>query len=129
MGKITTLPFDITAVAGAGSAISPAPISGYLIEMFTTVAGTALVTVGGTTDFIVTSNTRGGTLIDYANVASPFKAYPSRRLISDAGGTTAYALGIGPVVQAGIPVDDYVKVAVSSAVPAGRGTVFLSFEV
>jgi hypothetical protein len=54
--------------------------------------------------------------------------FPARRLTTEAGGTTAYAVGVGPVVQAGIPVDDYVVLTVAQADVSQSGTVFVAVE-
>lgn len=107
-----------TDSAGAGTVTSSTPLNGYIVEVRMTNGGTT-VTVGGTTDFTFTRSD-GGTVITLTNYQAPFRAYPAREVVSAAGGgTTAYALGIGPVVYAGVPITDYLTCTVSSGRVSG----------
>lgn len=99
--------------SGNGSVTSDRQLDGYIVEA-TAFNGGTTITVGGTTDFTFTRASDGGTLFQLLNHQAPFCSYPARNLVNVTGGTTAYALGIGPVVEAGVPVSGYVTMSVSS---------------
>ena len=106
--------------AGAGTVTSARPIQGYIVEVNMPNGGTT-ITVGGTTDFTFTRGGSGdsGTVFQLLNHQAPFRSYPSRELVNNTGGTTAYALGIGPVVAPGVPVAGYLTCTVSSGRVSG----------
>ena len=127
--RVDQYPLVITTDAvGAGTVTSGVPLNGYIVEVRMANAGTA-ITVGGTTDFVFSRQRDAGTILALSNTDAPFQVFPGRRLVNEAGGTTAYALGIGPVVQAGVPIDDYLVLTVSSGrVPGTTATVYVSVE-
>ena len=129
MSRVDQYPLVITtdAVGGAGTVTSGVPFNGYIVEVRMPNAGTA-ITVGGTTDFTFSRQRDGGTILALSNTDAPFQVFPARRLTNEAGGTTAYALGIGPVVQAGVPIDDYLVLTVAQADVSQSGTVYVSVE-
>ena len=82
----------------------------------------------GTTDLTITRVEDGGTVLAVSNVTPPFQYQPRRAVHSDTGGTTAYALGIGPVVDAGagIPIDGYLSVVwAQGTTTAGTATLWV----
>ena len=115
-----------TDAAGAGTVTSTTPWSGYVVEVRMNNAGTALSS--GTADWTLTRVRDGGTILALTNQAAPFQVFPARRLTNEAGGTTAYATGVGPVVQAGVPVDDYVQLTVAQATVSASGTVYVHVD-
>ena len=115
-----------TDAAGAGTVTSTTPWSGYVVEVRMNNAGTALSS--GTADWTLTRVRDGGTILALANTAAPFQVFPARRLTNEAGGTTAYNTGVGPVVQAGVPVDDYVQLVVAQAGTSKSGTVYVHVD-
>ncbi len=114
--------------AGAGTVLSSRPISGKIVEVRMDDAGTALTGTGGTADFTLTRNRDGGTILSAANQSAPWQYQPRAAAHSTSAGTTAYALGVGPVYGDGIPCDDHIKLLVASGQPSASGTVFVHYE-
>src|SRR3990167_9241158 len=117
--KISGYPITLTQVVadgGVGSVTTTFPIVGEIIEVRSDVGGTTVFASAGTTDLTITRVADGGTVLSASNVTPPFQYQPRRAVHSDTAGTTAYALGIGPVVDAGggIPIDGDLKVGWAS---------------
>lgn len=116
-----------TAVVGnsAGTVVPPIPANGYLVKMRMDAAGTAVTAVGGTAVFTVTNaTTDGGTVAKFTGNAA-WEVFPSVVSYTSVGGTTAYSVGGGSVVLPGVPVDDYLKLTVTTAQLSKTGTVWL----
>lgn len=127
MSRINQFPMVVsTDAAGAGTVVSGVPLCGYIVELRLPNVGSQLAS--STADWTFTRQRDGGTILALANTDAPFQVFPARRLVNEAGGTTAYALGIGPVVQAGVPIDDYLVLAVAQADVSQSGTVYVSVE-
>ena len=127
MSRINVFPMIVSTDAdGAGTVTSGGPVCGYVVEVRLPNVGSQLAS--STADWTFTRQLDGGTILALSNQDAPFQVFPARRLTNEGGGTTAYALGIGPVVQAGIPVDDYVVLTVAQADASQSGTLFLSVE-
>ena len=101
-----------------------------ILEVRLPNSGTVIANSGGTTDFTLTRLSDGGTVLAVSNVAAPFEYHPRRAVHSDTGGTTAYATGVGPVVDAGggIPIDDHLQVVWAQGSAAG-GTANLWIHI
>lgn len=106
--------------AGAGTVTSARPVEGYIVEVNMPNGGTT-ITVGGTTDFTFTRSGSGdsGTLFQLLNLDAPFRKYPSRDLVNQTGGTTAYTLGSSPISAPGVPTTGYLTCTVSSGRVSG----------
>lgn len=127
--SVQRIPLSITTdAAGAGTATTPAPVNGWVLEVRMANAGTSL-TVGGSADFTVTRLVDGGTIWAESNVSAPFVRSPRPAQHTTAGGTTSYATGIGPVLDPrGVPVDDYAQIVVAQGALSASGTVYLFVE-
>jgi hypothetical protein len=119
-----------TNAAGGGTVISTWPITGTVLEVRMPLGGTALTAAGGTADFTITRTGAGGvggdggTVLALTNVNAPWQYQPRNPLHSNAGGTTAYTLGTGPVYDTeGIPVDSYLTFVAAQCQPSVAGTV------
>lgn len=132
MSRVDQIALTINTNAWGGATVNPIPpINGYLVSVRMPNGGTAITNgggVGGSADFSIVRRLDAGTVFVGVNVTAPFELYPARSLTYSTGGTTAYALGIGPVAQAGVPVDDYISVVVSGAQSSQAGTMYLSFD-
>jgi hypothetical protein len=115
-----------TDAVGAGTVTSSQILNGYVVEVRLPSVGAEMVS--STADWTFTRRLDGGTILALANTAAPFQVFPARRLTNEAGGTTAYALGIGPVVQAGVPIDDYLVLTVAQATASKSGTLYVSVD-
>lgn len=126
MRRIARYAVEVTSDAsGAGTATTPYPVSGEIVEVRVPNAGTALMS-GGTADLTITRATDGGTVFAGSNVAPPFQYAPRQQVHTTTGGTTNYASGVGPVVDpAGIPVDDYLTVTVAQGLASQSATVYI----
>lgn len=114
-----------TDAAGAGTATTVEPLSGYVSEIRVPLAGTAL-TAGGTADFTFTRGKDGGTVLAVSNQLAPWQFQPRPAAHTTSGGTTAYSLGVGPVLDSiGVPIDDYLTVTVAQAAVSQSGTIFI----
>src|SRR3990167_418385 len=132
MAHIDKYPYTFTLNAWGGGTVTPnIPFNGYLVEVFVPNAGTAWTNAGGaggSVDISLVRKVDGGTVYDAANITAPMQHFPARRLRNEAGGTTAYALGIGPVVQGGVPVDDVVQLIVAGAKEDVSGTLYVNVD-
>lgn len=129
MRRISAVPVTLTQTsAGAGTVTSVSPWSGEIVEIRMDTAGTIIAS--GTADFTITRSYDGGTILSAANQTAPWQYNPRLAVHSDTAGTTAYALGAGPIFDAGggIPVDGYVQVVWAQGNPAA-GTATLWFHV
>ena len=98
--------FTFTAAAwGGATATLSATKSGEMLELRMPNGGTSCTGTGGTTDFVITRTTDGGTVGVAANVAAPFT-----------------------VQQDGAPFSDTLRVVVSSAAPSASGTLFYHYR-
>lgn len=113
-----------TNTAGGGTTTWAYPVSGRVTQVRMANAGTTLTT-GGTADFVLSRVEDGGTILSLTNVIAPFEYNPAIPLHSNSGGTTAYALGVGPVYEDGYPVDGYLRLTVQQAVVSSAGTVYV----
>jgi hypothetical protein len=125
-------PYVFTLNAWGGGTVTPNfPFNGYLVEVSVSNSGTAWTNAGGaggSVDISFVRKTDGGTVYLESNVTAPFQRFPARRVVNDAGGTTAYALGIGPVLAPGVPVDDVVSLVVSGAKESVSGTLYVGID-
>src|SRR3990167_3264046 len=127
MSKINQFPMVVTSdAAGAGTVTSSQILCGYVVEVRLPNVGSQLAS--STADWTFTRQRDGGTILALSNQDAPFQVFPARRLTTEGGGTTAYALGIGPVVQAGVPIDDYLVLTVAQADVSQSGTVYVSVD-
>jgi len=116
-----------TDAAGAGTVDSTAPVCGEIVSVRVPNAGTTIMGGGGTADFTITRLRDGGTILAAANQTAPWELNPRLPAHTTSAGTTAYAVGVGPVTTGGPPVDGYIRVVMSGGTPsAGKsGTVYL----
>lgn len=126
MSPISTYEIPITTdAAGAGTALSVRPLAGEIVEIRLPLAGTALTT-GGSADFTFTRNRDGGTVLAVTDQVAPFQFQPRPAVHSVTGGTTAYAVGVGPVTSpAGVPINDHLKVVIAQGALSKAGTIFV----
>ncbi len=126
MRRIARYAVEVTSGAdGAGTATTPYPISGEVVEIRVPNDGTALMS-GGTADLTVTRDTDGGTVFAGVNLTPPFQYAPRPAVHTTTGGTTNYAAGVGPVLDpAGVPVDDYLTVVVAQGLATKSATVYI----
>lgn len=92
------------------------------------LAGTALTASGGTTDFVITRVTDGGTIIAITDISAPFTRQPRDAVHTTSAGTTAYTLGVGPQLTEGVPVFGSISVAVAQAQPSQSSTIYLRYQ-
>lgn len=114
--------------AGAGTVSTSRPLREEVLSVRMPNAGTALTNgagVGGSTDITITRAYDSGTVIALTNVTAPFQYQPREQVHTQTGGTTAYALGIGPVMNAGVPVWGTVTMTVASGAPSSSGTLYM----
>lgn len=116
-----------TDAAGAGTALSIGVISGEVVEVRLPAAGAALTT-GGSADFTLTRLHDGGTILAVTNQSAPWQFNPRAAAHSNAGGTTAYGTGVGPVYDGGIPCDDHIRLVVAQGALSQAGTVYVYYE-
>ena len=127
MSKINQFPMVVTTDAvGAGTVTSSQILNGYVVEDRLPNVGSQIGS--STADWTFTRQLDGGTIVAITNTDAPFQVFPARRLTNEGGGTTAYALGIGPVVQAGVPIDDYLVLTVAQAAGTASGTLYVSVD-
>jgi len=105
-----------TDAAGAGTALSPWPVSGLVVEVRLPDAGSTL-TVGGSADFTVTRVGDGGTVLAVTSQAAPFEFYPRKTGHTTAGGSVG--------ADALIPVDDYLQAVVAQGAASASGTLYI----
>ena len=113
---VTRYDFEVTTdAAGAGTVTSRQPLRGEVLEV--RHEGAHPGTLSGTATYTITRSSpdalNGGTVLAYTATANPWSISPRQAVHSVTGGTTAYALGIGPVTDR-IPVDDYLKLVVAN---------------
>lgn len=111
--------------AAGGAVATTVPLRGHLRQVRVPNAGTAWMGTGSTADVTLTRLVDGGTLLAVANGSAPWEYNPRLPAHTVAGGTTAYAVGVGPVVAGGPPVDGPIVVTVAQAQPSRAGTVYL----
>ena len=127
MSKINQFPMVVTTDAvGAGTVTSGHLVNGYVVEVRLPNVGSQIGS--STADWTFTRQRDGGTVVAIVNTNAPFQVFPARRLINEAGGTTAYAVGSGPVVEAGVPIDDYLVLTVAQAAGTASGTLYVSVD-
>lgn len=125
MGHIvTTVPLVIqTDAAGAGTAVSTSPVSGYLLGIRAPNAASQL-TAGGSADFTFTVPTTGATVLTVANQSAPFQYQPRQELNTTAGGTAT-----GPAyLDRGFPIDDHLRCVVAQGALSASGTIYVTVE-
>lgn len=129
---LTSTPTSSRSTPGGGGTVIPnIPFNGYAVEVSVPNSGTAWTNAGGaggSIDISLVRSVDGGTVCDEQNITAPFQRFPARRLRNEAGGTTAYALGVGPVVTAGVPLDDVLKLVVGGAKENVSGTLYVGIE-
>lgn len=132
MGHIDKYAYTFTLNGWGGGTVQPNfPFNGYLVEVAVPNAGTAWTNAGGaggSVDISLVRKLDGGTVYDASNITAPMQHFPARRLRNEAGGTTAYALGIGPVVAAGVPVDDVVNLVIAGGSASVSGTLYVNVD-
>ena len=99
-----TFTFTAAAWGGATATLSAAK-SGEMTELRMPNAGTAFTGTGGTTSFVITRTTDGGTVGVAANVRAPFQ-----------------------LEQGGAPFSDTLRVIVSQAAPSASGTLYYHYR-
>lgn len=132
MSNIERMAFAITTGAtGAGSAVSPYPIEGRILEWVAPVASTALSGPGATASFTATRREDGGTVLALGAQGAPWRYAPRRLVVTESGGTTFLVAGSassGVLDPEGIPSADYVTLAVTGAGSAASGTVYVFYD-
>jgi hypothetical protein len=132
VSRIERVAFAVTTGAtGSGSAVSPYPIEGSILEWIAPVASTALTGVGATASFTATRREDGGTVLALTPQGAPWRYAPRRLVVTEAGGTTFLVAGSatsGVLDTQGIPSADYVTLAVTGAGSAASGTVYMLYD-
>lgn len=124
---VTTFPVAVSVGASGAGTTTTGPVCGRVTEV-RVGAGGASLSAGGSADWTITRLADGGTVFAAANVAA-HQTFPiARGLVTTTAGTTAYSVGVGPVVVPGVPVDDHLVVTVAQAAPSASGTVYLTVE-
>lgn len=115
-----------TDAAGAGTVLSHSPVRGEIVEVRLPLGGTVL-TAGGSADFTLTRVNDGGTVLALANASAPWQYQPRAAAHSTSGGTTAYATGVGPVYDGGVPAESVLRLVVAQAAlsQTTAGTVYV----
>ena len=109
--------------AGAGTAESNVPLWGHVEEVRCN-SGTAFMgTAGGGGTVHLTRSVDGGTILSVAPGTAPWSYHPTTDADTNAGGTTAYTAGVGPVRGIGIPLDGYMTLTVEGGGSVASGTV------
>ena len=121
---VSSFPIVLTPdAAGAGTALSARPISGYILEIRAPNAASQL-TAGGSADFTITRNADGGTVLSVSNQSAPFSFQPRQVLHTAVGGTAT-----GPAyLDRGVPIDDHLRIVVAQGALSTSGTVFVHVE-
>lgn len=124
MTTVSTVPIVLTTdAAGAGTATTERPVSGYVLEIRAPNVASQL-TAGGSADFTFTVPLTGATVLTVSNQSAPFQYQPRPVLNTTSGGTsTAPAY-----VDRGVPVDDYLRCVVAQGALSTSGTVFVTVE-
>lgn len=125
--ELVPVVFSTNAWGGA-TALAARPHAGEILLVSMPLAGTALTAQGGTTDFVATRVTDGGTVVALTNVSAPFSYEPRDPVHTVSAGTTAYTLGIGPQMTEGVPVFGSISVSVASGQPNQSGTLYLRYR-
>lgn len=118
----------ITTNAAGGGTVQTPPVNGRVV-LFRLPQASPLA-VGGSSDWTVTRENDGGTILSLANVQTAAGIeYPvALGAVSNSGGTTAYNTGVGPVLAPGVPVDGHINVVVLQGALSVSGTAFLYVE-
>lgn len=114
--------------AGAADVVSKRPVTGRVVEVRVPNAGTTWMGNGATADFTLTRNEDGGTVLALTNGSAPFSYHPSVGLHTTVAGTSAYATGVGPVLEHGVPCDGHIRCVVAQAQFSKAGTVHVYVE-
>lgn len=101
------------------------PLRGELCQVRVPNAGTAWMGTGATADITITRLVDGGTLLALTNGSAPWEYNPRTPAHSLTAGTTAYAVGVGPVLTDAPPLHGPVVVTVAQAQFSKAGTVYL----
>ena len=125
MTNIEQVEFRIdTGTTAAGTAVSPKPVEGRILEwVCPTSLGTALFGPGGTATFTATRGTDGGTVAAFTALSAPFSR-PARQLVTSTTGATA----VGYDLTTGVPAADNITVVVTQGGTSTSGTVFMYYD-
>jgi len=122
MNEVSTVEIALTTgPTGAGTASTPRPLSGRIVEIRFPLAATAL-TAGGTGDFTFTNQRTGATVLAVTNITAPQEYHPSQPYHSTAGAVA------GTATRAGVAIDDYLVCVAAQAAVSKAGTVFVTVE-
>lgn len=123
--NIERVEFPITTgTNAAGTAVSPYPIAGRILEwVCPTAKGTALFGPGATATFTAIRGGDLGTACAFTAVSAPFSR-PARQLVTSTTGATA----VGYDLTTGVPVADNITVVVTQGGTSTSGTVFMYYE-
>lgn len=119
----------VTCDTSGNGTVTARAVRGDIVKIRMGHAGTAVTALGGTTDFKFVDSYDGGTVFTASNQSAPWEYFPAVNLSGTQAGTTAYSLGVGPVVGQGIPVGGSVTMTVSQGQPSASGTVFMYWRV
>lgn len=114
-----------TTDAAGAAAGTTLPVRGELAQVRVPNAGTAWMGTGSTADITITRLVDGGTLLALTNGQAPWEYNPRTAAHSLTAGTSAYAVGVGPVLTDPPPVYGPVVVTVAQAQFSKAGTVYL----
>lgn len=122
--SIERIPLVITTGTNAsGTAASPYPIEGRILEIIAPAAATALFGPGGTAVFTATRGLDGGTVLALTTASAPFRNTPRVLANSTTAGTAvAYDL------SGGQPCADYLTLTLSAAGTSASGTVYVYYD-
>ena len=121
--------YPVTTDSAGGFTGTTIPFPSSRVQSIRVNNAGSTLTAGGTGDFTFTRTADGGTVLAVSNQAAPWQFQPREALHSTSGGTTAYALGIGPVVDTlGVPVDGSITVDIAQAAVSASGTIFFYLE-
>lgn len=133
--SIERVPLVITTGTNAsGTAFSPYPIEGRVVEIVAPNPGANnLFSTGATATFTLTrtagagggsgTTSDGGTVVAYTGLTGPWVRVP-RQLVQSTTGATA----IGYDLTSGVPTADYLTAIVTQGGTSVSGTVFVYYE-
>lgn len=122
------LSFAVTTDASGNGTATSIPSNGLIYEVRVPLAGTAMLGAGATATVALTRGFDGGTVASFSSCAANIQRAVGLGLYTNSGGTTAYALGIGPVVSPGVPFNGTVTCTVTGAQPSKSGTVYAYYQ-
>lgn len=127
--SISRVSIPITVAAwGGGTANSPNSINGEVLSVRLPAAAVALTGAGGTCHLTLRRAYDGGTIFAGTIGAAPVQYQPRLPVHDQAGGTTAYAVGVGPVATETIPVLGTITAVIASGAPSAAGTVEILYR-